>query len=70
MERDASEPGPTEGNPVTHESRGDCPGQPDAGRVRIGCPDCGTVALKPDVWDAGRPVSGECPRCGDRLYFG
>lgn len=35
----------------------------------IGCPDCGIVEVTADVFDGGKPVSGLCPVCGDRLYF-
>jgi ribosomal protein S27AE len=38
--------------------------------VRITCPDCGPVTVVADVWEGGKPCSGECPECGDRLYFG
>lgn len=40
----------------------------------IVCPDCGPVIVESDVF--GRDalgqkigISGECPECGDRLYF-
>lgn len=35
----------------------------------IVCPDCGPVRVVGDVFERGRPISGECPKCGDRLYF-
>ena len=34
------------------------------------CPDCGPVVVSVDVYDSGKPLSGECPQCGERLYFG
>lgn len=35
----------------------------------VHCPDCGYVQVDVDAFDGGRPVSGLCPQCGDRLYF-
>lgn len=37
--------------------------------VDVNCPDCGSVNVKADVWEHGKPISGECPKCGERLYF-
>lgn len=37
--------------------------------VDVNCPDCGSVNVKADVWEYGKPISGECPKCGERLYF-
>jgi transcriptional regulator with XRE-family HTH domain len=42
---------------------------PEPGDTRIICPECGPVGVEADVFEGGRPVSGLCPRCGDRLYF-
>lgn len=39
------------------------------GNVIVGCPDCGFVEVMPDIWSEGKPISGECAVCGDRLYF-
>lgn len=36
---------------------------------KIKCPDCGVVEINADVFEDGIPVSGKCPKCGDRLYF-
>jgi ribosomal protein S27AE len=36
---------------------------------KTSCPDCGPVVVVADVWESGKPVSGECPECGERLYF-
>lgn len=37
----------------------------------IVCPDCGKVEVRPDVFNApDEGVSGLCPKCGERLYFG
>lgn len=33
------------------------------------CPDCGPVSVGPDIFDKDVPISGICPKCGDRLYF-
>lgn len=33
------------------------------------CPDCGPVSVDPDTFDKDVPISGICPKCGDRLYF-
>lgn len=46
-----------------------CVGESSDGRVPIRCPDCGYVEVVPDTFDRGIPASGECPGCGDRLYF-
>jgi predicted RNA-binding Zn-ribbon protein involved in translation (DUF1610 family) len=37
---------------------------------KIACPDCGPVVVQVDVYESGKPVSGVCPECGERLYFG
>lgn len=39
------------------------------GNIIVRCPDCGLVEVKPDVFDGGKPASGKCGVCGDRLYF-
>ncbi len=47
------------------------------GKVQVRCPDCGDVEVSPDVYDyhpegplgTSVPVSGCCPKCGDRLFF-
>lgn len=49
---------------------GEAEGPTGAGKVAIRCPDCGDVEVVPDVTDRGVPASGECPGCGDRLFFG
>lgn len=38
-------------------------------KVSIVCPDCGAVEVVGDVFERGEAISGECPGCGDRLYF-
>lgn len=38
-------------------------------RRAVVCPDCGPVTIGGDVLDHGKPISGVCPKCGDRLYF-
>lgn len=40
----------------------------------IVCPDCGWVEVEHDVFETDAlgeriGVSGECPKCGDRLYY-
>ena len=35
----------------------------------VTCPDCGPVMVNPDIWNAGIPIGGVCPQCGDRLHF-
>lgn len=42
-------------------------GFPDSKRVT--CPDCGPVVVEGDVFESGKPISGMCPGCGERLYF-
>lgn len=37
--------------------------------VEIICPEDGKVTVEGDVFDSEKPISGECPKCGDRLYF-
>jgi hypothetical protein len=37
--------------------------------VEIGCPECGTVSVEADIFAGGKPVSGPCPKCRERLYF-
>lgn len=37
--------------------------------ARITCPDCGEVVVIGDVFEGGKPISGMCPGCGERLYF-
>lgn len=39
------------------------------GCVLVGCPDCGIVEVKPDVYEGGKAISGPCGVCGDRLHF-
>lgn len=35
----------------------------------IRCPDCGEVEVVSDVFEHGRGISGECPKCNYRLYY-
>jgi transposase-like protein len=46
------------------------PPEPGAPPVQVICRDCGLVSVVPDVFQSGMPVSGECPGCGERLFFG
>jgi hypothetical protein len=41
----------------------------EADLVEITCPDCGLVKVEGDTFEGGRAISGECPQCGERLYF-
>src|SRR5690348_7038201 len=37
--------------------------------TKITCPDCGEVDVVSDVFEHGRGISGECPKCHYRLYY-
>lgn len=36
---------------------------------KISCPDCGPVVVEVNTFASGRPIAGDCPECGERLYF-
>jgi transcriptional regulator with XRE-family HTH domain len=36
----------------------------------IVCPDCGPVDVMADIFESDRLVSGICPKCKDRVFFG
>jgi len=38
--------------------------------VKIGCQECNKVVeVLADIFEGGKPISGDCPKCNGRLYF-
>ena len=35
----------------------------------IGCPECGVVLVKVNLFRDGNPIGGVCPKCRGQLYF-
>lgn len=35
----------------------------------VQCPDCGLVTVAAEIFEHGKPIAGECPKCEEMLYF-
>ena len=43
--------------------------RPSQNMPTIICPDCGPQHVTPHTYISGIPAAGECPECGDTLFY-